>query len=121
MSDTRRYNLRMDSSVADFYDELAQSQGLKTPVLFREILTNHMHTIAIKTQVDRFENLIEDFEVRLNKKIDSMNNNSKFHEHFGTIYMLLMWMAREAKISEADLRMVLASGRRIARELNENK
>lgn len=121
MSDTRRYNLRMDSSVADFYDELAQSQGLKTPVLFREILTSHMHTIAIKTQVDRFENLIDDFEARINNKIDAMDDNSKFYEHFGTVYMLLMWLVKEGRISEADLRIVLNRGREVGKQIYESK
>lgn len=121
MSDTRRYNLRIDSSVADFYDELARSRGLKTPVLFREILTNAMHTIAIKTQVDRVEELIDDFEARINKKIDAMDDNSKFYEHFGTMYLLLMWLAREGKISESDLRTVLNNGKRIGTDLKENK
>jgi hypothetical protein len=115
----KTYAVRLDPQVAEYYEELAKSGGIRTSKLFTEILTNNFQSLGIKHQVDRIEGLVEDLEVRLDNKLDSIQHNMKFYEHFGTVYMLLMWLAREGKISESDLRLALNNGSKIGRDIKE--
>lgn len=119
MSDFKTYTIRVDAQVAEYYEELAKSAGIRTSKLFTQILTNNFQSLGIKHQVDRIEGLVEDLEVRLDNKLDSIQHNLKFYEHFGTVYMLLMWLAREGKISESDLRLALNNGSKIGRDIKE--
>ena len=108
MSDTRRYNLRLDNSVADYYDEIARVEGIATPTIFRKILTNHMHTIAMKTQADRIENLVDE----LSNKIDQFEENNHlketYFEDFSGLYMMLLWLLMKNGASKDEIRSMQA-------------
>ena len=45
----KTYAVRLDPQVAEFYDQLANSEGIRTSKLFSKILTNDFQSIAVKT------------------------------------------------------------------------
>lgn len=110
MSDTRRYNLRLDNSVADYYDEIARVEGIATPTIFRKILTNHMHTIAMKTQADRIENLVDRVEKRIEEFEEKNNFNEKFYEDFSGLYFMMLWVMMKSNASKDEIRAIQAKG-----------
>lgn len=48
----KTYAVRLDPQVAEFYDQLANSEGIRTSKLFSKILTNDFQSIAVKQQAD---------------------------------------------------------------------
>lgn len=108
MSDTRRYNLRLDNSVADYYDEIARVEGIATPTIFRKILTNHMHTIAMKTQADRIENLVDELSNKIDQFEENNNLKEKYFEDFSGLYMMLLWLLMKNGASKDEIRSMQA-------------
>ena len=67
----KTYAVRLDPQVAEFYDQLANSEGIRTSKLFSKILTNDFQSIAVKQQADRIEDLVN----RLEKRIDDFEED----------------------------------------------
>lgn len=61
----KTYAVRLQPEIAEFYDELAQSEGIRTSKLFSKILSNHFQSNAVTQQANRIENLVNRLEQRL--------------------------------------------------------
>lgn len=110
VSDTRRFNIRMDNSVAQYYDDMAKKKGVATPVLLREILTNHTHTIGANIQADRIEEIVNNLERKVDSFVENNIHGDKFYEDFSTTYMMLLWLMMKGEASKDDIRNMQSKG-----------
>ncbi|WP_312321281.1 hypothetical protein [Acinetobacter variabilis] len=110
MSDSRRYTFRLDNDVADYYDELARAKGVTTPILFTNIMTNNMQEIAMKTQADRIEDLVDRVERRIEEFEEKNNFNEKFYEDFSGLYFMMLWVMMKSNASKDEIRAIQAKG-----------
>ncbi|MFX7056383.1 hypothetical protein ABTI38_18870 [Acinetobacter baumannii] len=95
----KTYAVRLDPQVAEFYDQLANSEGIRTSKLFSKILTNDFQSIAVKQQADRIEDLVN----RLEKRIE-------YYEDFSGLYFMMLWLLMKNGASKDEVRMIQAKG-----------
>ncbi|EPL0898439.1 hypothetical protein [Acinetobacter lwoffii] len=110
MSETKRYTIRLDSAVAEYYESLAASQDEKPSTFLSRVLTNHHQTIGIKHQADRIEDLVDRVEKRIEEFEDNNNFNEKFYEDFSGLYFMMLWVMMKSNASKDEIRAIQAKG-----------
>lgn len=61
----KTYAVRLSPEIAEFYDQLAESEGIRSSKLFSKILSNHFRSNAVTQQANRIENLVDRLEPHL--------------------------------------------------------
>lgn len=106
----KTYAVRLDPQVAEFYDQLAASEGIRTSKLFTKILTNDFQSIAVKHQADRIEDLVDRVEKRIEEFEEKNNFNEKFYEDFSGLYFMMLWVMMKNNASKDEIRAIQAKG-----------
>ena len=106
----KTYAVRLDPQVAEFYDQLANSEGIRTSKLFSKILTNDFQSIAVKQQADRIEDLVNRLEKRIDDFEEDNNFSEKYYEDFSGLYFLMLWLLLKNGASKDEVRMIQAKG-----------
>jgi len=106
----KTYAVRLDPQVAEFYDQLANSEGIRTSKLFSKILTNDFQSIAVKQQADRIEDLVNRLEKRIDDFEEDNNFSEKYYEDFSGLYFMLLWTLMKNGASKEEVRMMQAKG-----------
>ena len=104
------YAVRLDPQVAEFYDQLANSEGIRTSKLFSKILTNDFQSIAVKQQADRIEDLVNRLEKRIDDFEEDNNFSEKYYEDFSGLYFMMLWLLMKNGASKDEVRMIQAKG-----------
>ncbi|EMI6098054.1 hypothetical protein RPT32_004145 [Acinetobacter baumannii] len=106
----KTYAVRLDPQVAEFYDRLANSEGIRTSKLFSKILTNDFQSIAVKQQADRIEDLVNRLEKRIDDFEEDNNFSEKYYEDFSGLYFMMLWTLMKNGASKDEVRMMQAKG-----------
>lgn len=106
----KTYAVRLDPQVAEFYDQLANSEGIRTSKLFSKILTNDFQSIAVKQQADRIEDLVNRLEKRIDDFEEDNNFSEKYYEDFSGLYFMMLWTLMKNGASKDEVRMMQAKG-----------
>ncbi|MFV5286428.1 hypothetical protein ACNKHA_18635 [Acinetobacter baumannii] len=106
----KTYAVRLDPQVAEFYDQLANSEGIRTSKLFSKILTNDFQSIAVKQQADRIEDLVNRLEKRIDDFEEDNNFSEKYYEDFSGLYFMMLWLLMKNGTSKDEVRMIQAKG-----------
>ncbi|HFD8675725.1 TPA: hypothetical protein ACF346_003528 [Acinetobacter baumannii] len=106
----KTYAVRLDPQVAEFYDQLANSEGIRTSKLFSKILTNDFQSIAVKQQADRIEDLVNRLEKRIDDFEEDNNFSEKYYEDFSGLYFMMLWTLMKNEASKEEVRMMQAKG-----------
>ncbi|EMP7267717.1 hypothetical protein RGP17_003633 [Acinetobacter baumannii] len=106
----KTYAVRLDPQVAEFYDQLANSEGIRTSKLFSKILTNDFQSIAVKQQADRIEDLVNRLEKRIDDFEEDNNFSEKYYEDFSGLYFMMLWLLMKNGASKDEVRMIQAKG-----------
>ncbi|HEO1824406.1 hypothetical protein OHX12_17695 [Acinetobacter baumannii] len=106
----KTYAVRLDPQVAEFYDQLANSEGIRTSKLFSKILTNDFQSIAVKQQADRIEDLVNRLEKRIDDFEEDNNFSEKYYEDFSGLYFMMLWTLMKNGASKDEVRMIQAKG-----------
>ena len=106
----KTYAVRLDPQVAEFYDQLANSEGIRTSKLFSKILTNDFQSIAVKQQADRIEDLVNRLEKRIDDFEEDINFSEKYYEDFSGLYFMMLWLLMKNGASKDEVRMIQAKG-----------
>ncbi|WP_340493379.1 hypothetical protein, partial [Acinetobacter baumannii] len=101
---------RLDPQVAEFYDQLANSEGIRTSKLFSKILTNDFQSIAVNQQADRIEDLVNRLEKRIDDFEEDNNFSEKYYEDFSGLYFMMLWLLMKNGASKDEVRMIQAKG-----------
>lgn len=112
----KTYAVRLDPQVAEFYDQLANSEGIRTSKLFSKILTNDFQSIAVKQQADRIENLVNRLEKRIDDFEEDNNFSEKYYEDFSSTYMMLLWLLMKNGASKDEIRSMQAKAANYAEQ-----
>lgn len=114
MQDFRTYTIRIDTQVAEYYEKLADSEGIRASKLFSKILTNNFQSIGIKHQADRIEQVVDDFERKLKLTLEKFQNDNsmsdKYFEDFGGIYMMLLGVLMRQNVAKDDIKEMQSKG-----------
>ena len=108
--EVKTYAVRLDPQVAEFYDQLANSEGIRTSKLFSKILTNDFQSIAVKQQADRIEDLVNRLEKRIDDFEEDNNFSEKYYEDFSGLYFMMLWTLMKNGASKEEVRMMQAKG-----------
>ncbi len=106
----KTYAVRLDPQVAEFYDQLANSEGIRSSKLFSKILTNDFQSIAVKQQADRIEYLVNRLEKRIDDFEEDNNFSEKYYEDFSGLYFMMLWLLMKNGASKDEVRMIQAKG-----------
>ncbi|SSV35874.1 hypothetical protein [Acinetobacter baumannii] len=106
----KTYAVRLDPQVAEFYDQLANSEGIRTSKLFSKILTNDFQSITVKQQADRIEDLVNRLEKRIDDFEEDNNFSEKYYEDFSGLYFMMLWLLMKNGASKDEVRMIQAKG-----------
>ena len=106
----KTYAVRLYPQVAEFYDQLANSEGIRTSKLFSKILTNDFQSIAVKQQADRIEDLVNRLEKRIDDFEEDNNFSEKYYEDFSGLYFMMLWTLMKNGASKDEVRMMQAKG-----------
>ena len=106
----KTYAVRLDPQVAEFYDQLANSEGISTSKLFSKILSNDFQSIAVKQQADRIEDLVNRLEKRIDDFEEDNNFSEKYYEDFSGLYFMMLWTLMKNGASKDEVRMMQAKG-----------
>ncbi|KAA5754723.1 hypothetical protein F3G46_28970 [Klebsiella pneumoniae] len=106
----KTYAVRLDPQVAEFYDQLANSEGIRKSKLFSKILTNDFQSIAVKQQADRIEDLVNRLEKRIDDFEEDNNFSEKYYEDFSGLYFMMLWLLMKNGASKDEVRMIQAKG-----------
>ncbi|MCE6301432.1 hypothetical protein KR596_20185 [Acinetobacter baumannii] len=106
----KTYAVRLDPQVAEFNDQLANSEGIRTSKLFSKILTNDFQSIAVKQQADRIEDLVNRLEKRIDDFEEDNNFSEKYYEDFSGLYFMMLWLLMKNGASKDEVRMIQAKG-----------
>ncbi|MGQ0893490.1 hypothetical protein ACT4Z9_17780 (plasmid) [Acinetobacter baumannii] len=106
----KTYAVRLNPQVAEFYDQLANSEGIRTSKLFSKILTNDFQSIAVKQQADRIEDLVNRLEKRIDDFEEDNNFSEKYYEDFSGLYFMMLWTLMKNGASKDEVRMMQAKG-----------
>ena len=106
----KTYAVRLDPQVAEYYDQLANSEGIRTSKLFSKILTNDFQSIAVKQQADRIEDLVNRLEKRIDDFEEDNNFSEKYYEDFSGLYFMMLWTLMKNGASKDEVRMMQAKG-----------
>ncbi|MCX2581897.1 hypothetical protein OQ641_29190 [Klebsiella pneumoniae] len=106
----KTYAVRLDPQVAEFYDQLANSEGIRTSKLFSKILTNDFQSIAVKQQADRIEDLVNRLEKRIDDFEEDNNFSEKYYEGFSVLFFMMLWLLMKNGASKDEVRMIQAKG-----------
>ena len=112
----KTYAVRLDPQVAEFYDQLANSEGIRTSKLFSKILTNDFQSIAVKQQADRIEDLVNRLEKRIDDFEEDNNFYEKYYEDFSSTYMMLLWLLMKNGASKDEIRSMQAKAANYAEQ-----
>ncbi|ELW93093.1 hypothetical protein AB0T70_19450 (plasmid) [Acinetobacter baumannii] len=112
----KTYAVRLDPQVAEFYDQLANSEGIRTSKLFSKILTNDFQSIAVKQQADRIEDLVNRLEKRIDDFEEDNNFSEKYYEDFSSTYMMLLWLLMKNGASKDEIRSMQAKAANYAKQ-----
>lgn len=112
----KTYAVRLDPQVAEFYDQLANSEGIRTSKLFSKILTNDFQSIAVKQQADRIEDLVNRLEKRIDDFEENNNFSEKYYEDFSGTYMMLLWLLMKNGASKDEIRSMQAKAANYAEQ-----
>ncbi|HDZ1847020.1 MULTISPECIES: hypothetical protein [Gammaproteobacteria] len=112
----KTYAVRLDPQVAEFYDQLANSEGIRTSKLFSKILTNDFQSIAVKQQADRIEDLVNRLEKRIDDFEEDNNFSEKYYEDFSSTYMMLLWLLMKNGASKNEIRSMQAKAANYAEQ-----
>ena len=112
----KTYAIRLDPQVAEFYDQLANSEGIRTSKLFSKILTNDFQSIAVKQQADRIEDLVNRLEKRIDDFEEDNNFSEKYYEDFSSTYMMLLWLLMKNGASKDEIRSMQAKAANYAEQ-----
>lgn len=112
----KTYAVRLDPQVAEFYDQLASSEGIRTSKLFSKILTNDFQSIAVKQQADRIEDLVNRLEKRIDDFEEDNNFSEKYYEDFSSTYMMLLWLLMKNGASKDEIRSMQAKAANYAEQ-----
>ena len=112
----KTYAVRLDPQVAEFYDQLANSEGIRTSKLFSKILTNYFQSIAVKQQADRIEDLVNRLEKRIDDFEEDNNFSEKYYEDFSSTYMMLLWLLMKNGASKDEIRSMQAKAANYAEQ-----
>lgn len=112
----KTYAVRLDPQVAEFYDQLANSEGIRTSKLFSKILTNDFQSIAVKHQADRIEDLVNRLEKRIDDFEEDNNFSEKYYEDFSGTYMMLLWLLMKNGASKDEIRSMQAKAANYAEQ-----
>ena len=82
----KTYAVRLDPQVAEFYDQLANSEGIRTSKLFSKILTNDFHMFRAM-QIARAQKIPNAYGISCGSTKVYLPNNM-FREYFAEIKFL---------------------------------
>ena len=112
----KTYAVRLDPQVAEFDDQLANSEAIRTSKLFSKILTNDFQSIAVKQQADRIEDLVNRLEKRIDDFEEDNNFSEKYYEDFSSTYMMLLWLLMKNGASKDEIRSMQAKAANYAEQ-----
>ena len=108
MAEYKAYTIRLDPLVGDEYEKIANSLGLKPAEYFREILTSNLHLNTIRSEVDRIENLVQDFDKNIKNVLERFTHenrfNEKYYEDVGGVYMMLIGILMKLNMEKDDIK-----------------
>ena len=110
----KTYAVRLPPEIAEFYDQLAESEGIRTSKLFSKILSNHFQSNAVTQQANRIESLVDRLEQRLDDFELKNNLSDRFYEDFSTSYMMLLWLLLKGNASKDEIRSMQRKGSQYA-------
>lgn len=120
MAEYKAYTVRLDPLIGDEYEKTARELGLKPAEYLREILTNNLHLINLKSEVGKVEYLLKEFEENLKKsmvKFKSENAlNEKYFEDFGAVYMMMLSFILNQNVDQQQVRNIQKTGLNYAHE-----
>lgn len=106
----KTYAVRLLPEIAEFYDQLAESEGIRTSKLFSKILSNHFQSNAVTQQANRIENLVDRLEQRLDDFELKNSLSERYFEDFSTSYMMLLWLLMKGNASKDEIRSMQRKG-----------
>lgn len=106
----KTYAVRLPPEIAEFYDQLADSEGIRTSKLFSKILSNHFQSNAVTQQANRIENLVDRLEQRLDDFELKNSLSERYFEDFSTSYMMLLWLLMKGNASKDEIRSMQRKG-----------
>lgn len=106
----KTYAVRLPPEIAEFYDQLAESEGIRTSKLFSKILSNHFQSNAVTQQANRIENLVDRLEQRLYDFELKNSLSERYFEDFSTSYMMLLWLLMKGNASKDEIRSMQRKG-----------
>lgn len=106
----KTYAVRLPPEIAEFYDQLAESEGIRTSKLFSKILSNHFQSNAVTQQANRIENLVDRLEQRLDDFELKNSLSERYFEDFSTSYMMLLWLLMKGNASKDEIRSMQRKG-----------
>ena len=114
LRNSHQVGIRLDGEVASAYQQMADARGVKLATFLKEVLTNNLHTIAFKNEVDRMEDIVDSFQKNLNHSLEKFSSentlNDKYFEDFGGIYMMMLGLLMQQKVDREDIRGMQAKG-----------
>ena len=106
----KTYAVRLPPEIAEFYDQLAESEGIRTSKLFSKILSNHFQSNAVTQQANRIENLVDRLEQRLDDFELKNSLSERYFEDFSTSYLMLLWLLMKGNASKDEIRSMQRKG-----------
>lgn len=106
----KTYAVRLPPEIAEFYDQLAESEGIRTSKLFSKILSNHFQSNTVTQQANRIENLVDRLEQRLDDFELKNSLSERYFEDFSTSYMMLLWLLMKGNASKDEIRSMQRKG-----------
>lgn len=114
MSRLKLYGVRLSEEVGKQYEEMASQLGLTPAEYIRDVLTNNLHTISLKSEVNRIEELVNGLDKNIKNSLEKFTHenrfNEKYYEDFGGIYMMMLGLLMQQKVDREDIRGMQAKG-----------
>lgn len=126
MSNSYQVSIRLNEDVAKDYQKMADARGIKLSSYLREVLSNNLHTVSIKNEVDRFEGIVHNMESNMLKAMHEFTNENKisekYYQDFGSIYMMLLGTLMQLKVDKEDIKKMQNRGTEYGQSLfSENR
>lgn len=114
MSNTQQISIRLDADISKEYQKMADARGMPFSTYLREVLSNNLHTLSVKNEVDRFEDIVHDMEKNLlnamKKFTDENKIGDRYFEDFGGLYMMLLGVLMQLQVDKEDVKKMQNRG-----------
>jgi predicted DNA-binding protein len=108
MSRLKLYGVRLSEEVGKQYEEMASQLGLTPAEYIRDVLTNNLHTISLKSEVNRIEEIVNSLDKNIKNSLEKFTHenrfNEKYYEDVGGVYMMLIGILMKLNMEKDDIR-----------------